>query len=554
MTRRAFVLSWGRKVFFGLGWTITSLIALTYFKSFIVPQTFISWFYFLVTFVGHYGLLITLVYFLFYVPVASLFPTYYVSRFWSLLLLLALNGLIFVDALIYSQYHLHIHGFIADFLARVDMATVLNFSHSDSILLILGGATISLAIWFRGEKIWRQMQSRFSNPNASWYFYLIAACLVLSHGLHIYGDAKGKRKITRIAELFPLHFPATARVTLAKYGIVPDEYDPQVKNDFKDFHYPRHEMKCPGTKNQNILFIVLTHWKKGTVPAHINHLAIHGQNFNQHYSGGQDSRDGLFSLFYSIPGVYWNSALTNQVSPVFMDELQKRGYELGIYSSSSLINPEFDQTIFLKVPQLKISTVGETPEEKDTKITSDWRNFLRTHVETRSDKPFFGFLYYNSLSLESVDSHVKEVVDELYAKGQLKETIIVLTRDHDESLDPVPFILIWPDKDPTVIERRTSHYDVIPTFMQELWDCKNKVEGYSSGKSLFEEKEKGWHVFVGQKDFTILDFEKSVLMTMRPDHKYEVTNLQHQKIDKKSLKGSHVFEAMRFITRFQKSR
>ncbi len=93
MNRRSFVLSWGRKLFFGFSWPLTSLIALTYLRSYIVPHTTADWAYFIATYVGHFGMLNAIVYFLVYCPIVLLMPSYYISRFWSLILIMSLNCL-----------------------------------------------------------------------------------------------------------------------------------------------------------------------------------------------------------------------------------------------------------------------------------------------------------------------------------------------------------------------------------------------------------------------------------------------------------------------------
>src|SRR5687768_12992350 len=116
MKKKSFVLSWGRKMFFGLGWALTSLVALNYFQSMIIPQSVTGWIFYLTTFIGHYGLILSLVYFLLYVPVVSIFPSYYISRIWSIVLILAVNLFIYFDSYLFARYRFHLNSFLWNLL------------------------------------------------------------------------------------------------------------------------------------------------------------------------------------------------------------------------------------------------------------------------------------------------------------------------------------------------------------------------------------------------------------------------------------------------------
>ena len=50
-----------------------------------------------------------------------------------------------------------------------------------------------------------------------------------------------------------------------------------------------------------------------TTPA-IEALASDGLLFENHYSGGNSSRMGIFSLFYGIPSTYWQAFYDTQLS------------------------------------------------------------------------------------------------------------------------------------------------------------------------------------------------------------------------------------------------
>ena len=87
-------------------------------------------------------------------------------------------------------------------------------------------------------------------------------------------------------------------------------------------------------------------------------FAHQAHRFNQHYSGGNGTRMGLFSAFYGIYGPYWFPFLEARRSPVIMDVLQQQGYQLDLHTSAKFSYPEFDKTIFAGVPDRFMHEVG----------------------------------------------------------------------------------------------------------------------------------------------------------------------------------------------------
>ena len=76
-------------------------------------------------------------------------------------------------------------------------------------------------------------------------------------------------------------------------------------------------------------------------------------NFANHYSGGNSSRMGFFSLFYGLPSTYWQTFYDTQQPPVLMDELRTAGYEFSLHSAIGFGSPTLvDRTVFAGVPDL----------------------------------------------------------------------------------------------------------------------------------------------------------------------------------------------------------
>ncbi|POF60458.1 choline-sulfatase, partial [Vibrio vulnificus] len=114
-----------------------------------------------------------------------------------------------------------------------------------------------------------------------------------------------------------------------------------------------------------------------------------GVVFNNHIATGNATRTGIFGLFYGIPGTYWHGFLANQQSPVLIDRLQALDYQLGIFTAAQLRKPEFNQTVFTKVENLRIGSEGGRPSELDADLTQDW---LAWYDQRDKSKPTFSFL------------------------------------------------------------------------------------------------------------------------------------------------------------------
>ena len=70
-------------------------------------------------------------------------------------------------------------------------------------------------------------------------------------------------------------------------------------------------------------------------------------DFENHFSGGNSSRMGIFSMFYGLPSTYWQSFYGLQREPVFMETVREQGYEVGLWSAVGFGSPsQIDRTVF----------------------------------------------------------------------------------------------------------------------------------------------------------------------------------------------------------------
>lgn len=458
MNRRNFALSWGRKLFFGISWPLSSILALVYLRSFILPETVGDGIYFATAYIGHFGILNAIVYFLLYCPVILLMPSYYISRFWSLLLILSLNLFILIDALTFSTYHHHIYSYLGNLFLEVGTEYLVGKTVGP-VLIYVGLAVFALLIWLRGEMIWRSMQGRFSNPVKNWYLGIIALALVVSKLMFFYGDIHPK-----LSQVFPLD------VNFSK-GSATRPYDN------RKFYYPTQDMSCTGKQNPNVVLIVIKEWgneefKEEFLPL-MFHLKRHALSFNSHTNVSMDPKGGLFSLLYSIPSSYQPSV--KKTLPALFQELEKRKYEM--------------------------TSVDEASEDTMAEV-NHW-------IENRSGEEIRP--YYLSVILKQHSSEAEKVIHEvilaLQREDLLKGTHILITGAYSAS-GKTPFLYVTPDRRSGDFEHSTSHYDVMPSLMEKIWNCKKVFKAATAGFPL-EQKERDWMLVTGPDSYRIIDLKNN---------------------------------------------
>lgn len=468
-----------------------------------------------------------------------------------ILLFFMLQTVLLVDTKIYSLFNYHINSLVWNVLTTEGVSdsvilgkgTILIFSVWLSVIFI---AEVIINIYLAGfyKKIKPEKLSFFMKTSKV-IFAVCLSLIIFDKGLYAYGDLFNITDITKNAKLYPLYQPFTIKRFAADtlHIKVNRELDFKVSASTTSLRYPRKELVFDPSKNRNYNVIVIAleglrfdMLSKDIMP---NTWSLGQQNivYNNHYSGGNGTRFGLFSLFYGINGTYWHNFLAQRRSPLLIDSLIDRGYDFKILSSTRLTFPEFRKTAFIRIPEYIEDTVspGEAPE-RDRIITEK----LIDHISQKMQKPFFAFLFYNAShqpylypkefekflpvskseinyfkdtdkenisrlknrymnSLFYDDFLIGKIILSLKKSGKLDKTIVLITGDHGEefyengflghtsSFDDYQtktvFVLHYPGIKNQAINRITSHQDLVPTLMESL-GCTSPAGDYSQGISL----------------------------------------------------------------------
>ncbi|MCT6699628.1 DUF3413 domain-containing protein [Rheinheimera sp. 4Y26] len=213
------LLRWGHWfTFFNI--LLALVVTGSYFLADPLPQSVLGWAYLLVTWLGHTAFLCFLFFIITIFPVSLIFP--YQRHVRGLAAVLATCGFV---ALIFDAYVYHSLGYHAgsasyeqtlDLLRQQVVTNLRNF-----VLITAAVGTLLLSVQlvlsnFCWKKIARLSHSGSGKPA----LVILLGCFVLSHLLHIWGDASQNDTITRQDNILPLSYPATARTMLARYNLL----------------------------------------------------------------------------------------------------------------------------------------------------------------------------------------------------------------------------------------------------------------------------------------------------------------------------------------------
>jgi membrane-anchored protein YejM (alkaline phosphatase superfamily) len=528
--------------------------------------------------------------------------------------LIATSGilLLVIDTFVFAQYRFHLNAVVVELALS---GQVVDFSIMNKLMIfVLFMAVLSIEYFLLTHLFSRDFFSKTSIIKK--FVGLLFVTLLLTNSIHIWAVANTYQPVTMVKRYLPLFYPATANSLMKKYGWIDLAALTAEKNrkiDVKgDLNYPISPLQThQPTKLNNIVFIVIDSWRFDTFNTentpNIARYAEQGKVFKNHYSTGNATRTGIFGLFYGISGTYWHSFLANQQSPILIQRMQSLGYQMGIFASAHLTNPEFNQTVFRNIPNLRVSTEGESPSSRDTQLTNDWMDW---YGQQDRQKPTFSFLFYDAPhgydfpktypevfspmaesvdylalnnnydatplfnryknSVHFVDSLVADVFEMIESRSEFDDTVFVITGDHGQELNDnklnfwghnsnftdaqikVPFIVITPENKAHHLDNRmTSHQDVAPTILKNYLGVDSALFDYSLGMDLLDtSSQREWVLSSSYNAYGIID-DKSIL---------EVDNFgQYQQLDKSNrpnkaieVNYQHLQQALNEMKQFMK--
>lgn len=587
------------------------VLATRYFQLMSWPSSALEASYFALAFVGHFSLLTLLLWALIWVPLSWLVP----KAAWARLLITSLGTLVLllmlIDTFVYQQYRLHINGFMVALFINDKNNEVFDFGWGAWLALWVAAAALWASLWWLGQRLG---QSALSLRNFRRGFVATLACWLGSQAIHVYADAHYLQTITQHNQHFPLYYPLTAQKWMSKRGWIDAEAKAKysamkINSESQSIQYPILPLQYEKMDRPlNVLMVVIDSWRADemnkNVSPHIHQLSKNSILFDRHLSGSNATRSGIFSLFYGIPGLYWNAMFANKIEPALMTAFREHQYDIGVFASANLTNPEFDRTVFSQIQPLRLNSEGKNPAERDTSLTHDWLQWLGQRKNP--ERPFFGFLFYdaphgysvptgyapfkpeedmNYLALKNDfdpsgvrnryrnavhfnDQLIGKVLQDLKAKGLMDKTVVIITGDHGQEFNDfgknywghgsnygaaqlrVPLVVHWPGRGAQRVTETTSHLGIAPTLLRDVLGVTNPLTEHSTGLDLWNTRSRGWNLAGNYKDFAIIDDQH--IITAGFDGLFTAYDHQLNRIDKPNLNMAHIQAAMVEIRRFYK--
>jgi hypothetical protein len=578
------------------------LVSLRYFGGGVPADTALAWIYLVAVYVGHHALLTVVPLFLLAFPLVLLMPRRLPRRrvltVAAVVLFALMIALMMLDSLLWSQSRFHLNALTMKILGWQSW--------------LFAGVIFAIGLVFESllaKGVWSFVLAR-KRRRGLLIGTLCGVAVVVSQGIHAWADAAYYVPVTSVGQMLPVYKGATAKSFMTRTGLVNMQASRERElarrmaqdldgADGRLLDYPLEPMQCSAARPWNLLFIIADSLRGDVVTPELapnisRFAAEHATDFRNHFSGGNSSRIGMFSLFYGLPPGYWASFSSLQRPPVLIDELQARGYQLGLFTSATMYRPVvLDRTVFARVPDLRIVTEPESDPawKRDRKLTGEWFEWLEGRDPER---PFFGFLFYDATmgrnyppnqvlqvepqeesggdgeqavefakyqtAVNFVDGVIGGVLEDLQARGLLDSTVVLISSDHGEEFGEsgvklekhgsgytryqlvTPLVLHWPGRSGgAVYTHRTSHHDIVPTLMQDLFGCSNPASDYSVGGSLFDGQSWDWMVAGSYYNYAVLEPDQ-VTITF-PNGLYEVRDWEYRLLSEPSFRGS-VLEAV----------
>ena len=467
---------------------------------------------------------------------------------------------IMVDTQIFAIFHYHFNGMHWALITNPDAGDSLHFSTLDKFISGLKIAAILAAQWFWFGRLLRKAPLGFAPRSKRIFLLALLPIFLVEKGIYAHADLMRDRRVTAVVRVFPLYQPLTVkRLARDRFGFVlEDRPEVDLSGGGIMLNYPisRPVFADSETPRPNIVVIAIDSVRADMLaPETMPHIMRYidapsngARVFQDHYSGGNATRFGIFSMVYGLHGSYWHPMYKENTSPVLVDSLLELEYEMQILSTASMSTPEFRSTAWVRVEEnVHDDLEGETPADRDVSLAiafEDWLTQLES--EGKDDAPLFTFavldaphqtysfhepppgetlfepymetVNYSQLSKGATpeervliknryknsvlhaDRVVNDMIESLRAHGELENTILVITADHGEEFwengfwghtsnstqeqAGVPFVMSGPGIEPGVETRATSHIDLAPTLLELIGADSANREDWTLGLNM----------------------------------------------------------------------
>ncbi len=508
----------------------------------------------------------------------------------AVMMLTLTHLVILTDRVIYKMYGFHFNGFVWNLLTTKGGVESMGFdtaAYWTSAGLLVGALAVEvllLMVCIRWEKLKISRLSRIPHSVRIAMPYAAIGTFAVQAVVFGISSFNGYSGVLVSSSVFPFYMPVTFQGILKDMGFEPSPKTVLTADQSENLalQYPLKEIEQqPDSPRYNIVWLVAESWRADMLTQEIMpqtwKFAQKSQHFVNHYSGGNGTRKAMFSMFYGLYGNYWSAFLREQRSPVLMDLLQQNNYQIDLYTSARFTYPEFDKTLFSRIPaehlheyatslgwksdRVNVSQMLEFFESRDTarpfmsflffespharyyfppecEIRKDYlKEFNYATADLQQDIGLIFNRYINSCN--HLDTQFARVIEYLENKGLLDSTIVIMTGDHGEEFMEhgrwghnsafveeqvrTPLVLWMPGMKPAEYAQMTSHLDIPATLMHAL-GVKNPSADFSLGFDLFSEEKRQFTVFSDWDSLAYMDSDCKIILPFKVSASFGAAN------------------------------
>jgi uncharacterized protein len=537
----------------------------------------------------------------------------------------ALQMLIYSDCFIYKIFGFHFNSFVWNLIFTEGGIESMGSSKSATnsfifiAMLFLAAQTAILLSLMLIPRLKNFCAHFFTRRKIAAAMAVLIAMTIIQSVIFGMGAFYSYRPVLTVTHAFPFYVPFTFRKLAKSFGIKPPNLPSfEMKRRDINLHYPLNPIiQKHDHKNYNIVILMAESLRADMLDPQIMPktwaFSQKAVRFNQHYSGGNGTRMGMFAAFYGLYGNYWFKFLEERRGPVLMDLLIQNNYQMDMFSSAKFSYPEFSKTIFSDVPADKLNDSTQMPTglkgwQLDRLNVSHMLDFFDNRDKSL---PFMTFMFFESPhatyyfppeneirvpylnefnyatvdlkkdiqliknryinSCNHLDSQFARILDYLEKNSLLDSTIVILTGDHGEEFMEngrwghnsnysdeqtlVPMVLWAPAVKPHQVSSITSHLD-IPVTILDILGVANPPQDYSAGIDLLGDQQRRYTVVSDWDSIAYVDGEYKATFPFNILVQKIVTTKSNVEItDKATFYKSHqtyLIEIMKELSSFSK--
>ncbi len=334
------LVNWGH--WFALANIVIAIVIASIFVfSSPMPGTGVGTLYLLANWFGHIGFMTFFGFVIFILPLCYLVSNQRIIKLSASIIAAVGLALLAFDALLFNRTGFHISFHAADLLRDEAQSTMAieswqQWSFLFLLFIVWLGFQLVLAnaIWKRVERFSRH---KVGIPVTTFF----VSCFVTSHAIHVWADARLYQPIIKQDNMFPLSYPATAKTTMSRYGLLDlaayeERKQLQFNPDIHNITYPAEPVYCSVETNRNLTVIVQTDSEHAVDLTNINGITLN--KVSNYYSTASSIEGLMTSTLFGVPEIYQDALA--QKRPVLLALPLGSGTPVSIHSDEALPLPQ----------------------------------------------------------------------------------------------------------------------------------------------------------------------------------------------------------------------